>query len=101
MDVYQVKKSLAKGEVLLIDVRETEEYDEAHILQAVHIPLRQVSLQALPKTNLPIVIYCRSGKRSAAACQIILDDAAEMAVYNMTGGILAWQQAGFEVIRDK
>jgi rhodanese-related sulfurtransferase len=43
----------------------------------------------------PVVLYCRSGNRSAQAAQI-LDEANYLQVYDL-GGIAAWQQAGLPI----
>lgn len=81
---------------IIVDVREDSEWREQHIPGAVHIPLGQLS-ERLGELNAyrnrPIVTQCRSGARSVQA-QEILKSAGFTQVYNMTGGILAWQKDG-------
>lgn len=80
----------------LLDVREDKEFQEGHILDAIHIPLGKLSgrlgeLEEL-KTK-PLVIGCRSGHRSATACAQLRKNGFET-VYNLKGGVMAWQSAG-------
>lgn len=93
--VIELKQRLDSGEKLLvIDVRETYEYDEFNI-GARLIPLGDLPVEL---NNLEdyidneIVIHCRSGARSAAAQDYMRKQGFEK-VRNLTGGILAWQQA--------
>lgn len=99
MTVKELKEHMARGTVVLIDVREVDEFAAASIEGAHLIPLGQVSVDALPETDLPIVIHCRSGKRSASACDKLLDEDEDLDLYNLEGGIMAWEAAGFPVTR--
>jgi rhodanese-related sulfurtransferase len=81
----------------VIDVRTRAEHDESHIEQSLWIPLDEFSYAHVAHMVLPIAIYCRSGKRSAYACSVIQTTDPSRIVYNVTGGILAWEQAGFPV----
>ena len=84
-------------EVLLIDVREPREYRNGHIPQATLLPIRQIPEEGryLP-ADRPIVLVCRSGRRSRlAAC--ILQDMGYTDVYALRGGMLAWEAAGYPV----
>lgn len=83
--------SLPPHDLQLIDVRQPREYREAHIPGARLIPLNELP-QRLgeidPARNT--IVYCRSGKRSGAACQI-LGQAGFTRVLNLHGGMLQWQ----------
>lgn len=68
----KLKKRLDEGEVLLIDVREPAEHRSERIDGACLIPLGEISVDKLPSIKKPIVIHCRSGKRSADACLKLL-----------------------------
>lgn len=79
---------------VIIDVREQSEWDESHIPGAIHIPLgevknRLVELEAYK--DQPIVMQCRSGRRSAIAGNLLLEAGFED-VSNLKGGILAWSK---------
>ena len=95
----ELKKRLDKGEVLLVDVREPAEHRSECIDGACLIPLGEISIEKLPSTQRPIIIHCRSGKRSADACAKILKDDASLDVASLEGGIIAWIQTGFNVKR--
>lgn len=84
---------------IIVDVREDGEWREQHIKGALHIPLGQLDsrLEELKGyKHSPIIMQCRSGKRSAKA-QAILKEAGFTDVYNMAGGIMAWQQQGLSI----
>ncbi|MDO8412662.1 MAG: rhodanese-like domain-containing protein [Gallionellaceae bacterium] len=81
---------------LILDVREEKEFKEGHVLNAKLIPLAKLNerLAEIERyRERPIVVYCRSGQRSAAAC-VALGKQGYGQVYNLAGGILAWQKAG-------
>jgi rhodanese-related sulfurtransferase len=94
-----LKKKLDLKEVVLIDVREPEEYTCEHIEGAVLIPLGDISMEKWPETNRPLVVYCRSGKRSMDACARLLKEYPFLDVASLDGGIMDWIQAGYSVKR--
>lgn len=78
---------------VLLDVRTQEEYDDKHLEGATLMDIRQPAAfmeaaQQLDKEQ-SYFIYCRSGARSAQACQL-LDQLGVKATFNLQGGILAW-----------
>lgn len=81
---------------LLVDVRTPEEFSSGHIHGAVNIPLDSLAnrLDEIP-TDQPVVVYCRSGNRSAQAVQI-LKQAGYTQIYDM-GGLIDWTAQGFPV----
>jgi rhodanese-related sulfurtransferase len=83
---------------LIVDVREDDEWQAQHIPGAIHIPLGQLEnrLGELKSQHSPLIMQCRSGKRSAKA-QATLKAAGFSDVYNMEGGLIAWQQQGLAV----
>jgi phage shock protein E len=80
----------------LLDVRTPEEFATGHIHGAVNIPLDGLGnrLSEVP-TDQPVVVYCRSGNRSAQASQI-LAQAGYTNIYDM-GGLNDWTAQGFPV----
>jgi rhodanese-related sulfurtransferase len=93
--VQELKEKMERGEsFVLIDVREPGEHQEFNIGGAL-IPLGMVS-QAIPNLDEymeeEIIIYCRSGRRSATA-QYLMQQAGFANVRNLTGGVLAWMDA--------
>ncbi|MGI2855086.1 rhodanese-like domain-containing protein [Shewanella algae] len=77
---------VAQG-AMLVDVRTPEEYAEGHLPEAINIPFEQIvevfAKQGIAK-NTPVVVYCRSGRRSGIAKES-LDNAGYQAVYNGGG----------------
>ena len=81
-----------ESDYLLLDVRQPEEYTEAHIPGAKLIPLPELEDRLGEVSgNRDVVFYCRSGKRSRAGAMFASDaDHVGGALYNLTGGITAW-----------
>jgi len=89
----EVVQLLNSDDAVLVDVREDNELQAGKIANAIHIPLGQVKsrISELEKhKNKTVVINCRSGHRSARACSILRKAGFEK-VYNLRGGILAWE----------
>ncbi len=82
-------------QALVLDVREDDEYKAGHVLNATHIPLGKLKARAgeLERhKELPIVVMCRSGNRSATAC-VMLGKQGFTQAHNLAGGVMAWQKA--------
>lgn len=81
---------------LLLDVRTPEEYADGHIAGSINIPLAELGNQlSLIPTDIPVVVYCRSGNRSAQAVTL-LRDSGYTNVLDM-GGIVDWVNAGLPI----
>jgi sulfur-carrier protein adenylyltransferase/sulfurtransferase len=93
INVVQLKEMIDSGaDFQLIDVREPAEYDAAN-LNGVLIPLNFVLDRADEITkDKPVVIHCRSGKRSEMAIKALLQNLGYENLHNLEGGILAWAQ---------
>jgi len=94
-DVAQIKGWLDRNEILLVDVRETSEYEAEHIAGALLLPLSSFDAEYFP--TLPgknIVLHCAVGKRSEAAGKMLLNEGHKDIVH-MTGGMDAWKAAGY------
>ncbi len=78
---------------MLADVRAQEEYDAGRIPGAILLPFDQITAasaaKALPDKNAPVIVYCRTGRRSAVAAKT-LTDLGYRTVYDM-GGINQWK----------
>ena len=86
-------------DLVVLDVRTKSEYDIGHIYGAVWIPVTELETrigELAGHENHGIIVYCRSGGRSVTASGI-LDSHNFTKVYNMLGGISAWQSAGYPV----
>ena len=88
------------GQVVLVDVREPEEWEEGRLESAIHIPLgelqRRAETELSPASDL--VIYCAHGIRSLQAVSIL-----RMLGFDRTrsldGGIGEWEELGLPVVR--
>lgn len=88
----EAKARLDSGDALtLLDVRTEAEYEESHIPGAVCLPVESIGAQppaSLPDPDAEILVYCRSGRRSARAART-LAALGYTRVYDF-GGILSW-----------
>lgn len=88
---------------LVVDVRPAADFAQGHVINAINIPFNGFKNQigTLQKhKERPIVVNCRSGSQSSAACQQ-LRKAGFQDVYNLSGGLMAWQNAGLPLTRKK
>jgi GrxC family glutaredoxin len=86
-------------DALVVDVRTDKEYQQGHVMNALHIPLgvldnRIAELQAYKAS--PMVMVCRSGARSGQAASK-LKKLGFTEVHNLGGGMLAWERASLPV----
>lgn len=85
----------------LVDVRTPEEFAENHLPGALNIDWRADGFADKAKAQLdvdrPVMVYCRSGRRSAKAAALL--DGIGFKTFNMKGGILAWTSEGRRVTR--
>ena len=84
----------------LIDVRDKEEFDQAHIENSLFISRGFLEFKIpslIPNTNSHIILYCGSGGRSAFAAEN-LERMGYSNVYSMAGGIKSWYLQGKPVI---
>ena len=88
----QAKEIMDSGEAyILLDVREQEEFDEAHIPGAILIPYTKIDAKAeemIPVKDVQILVYCRSGRRSKIASESLIN----LGYTNVKefGGIIDW-----------
>jgi molybdopterin/thiamine biosynthesis adenylyltransferase/rhodanese-related sulfurtransferase len=86
--------------VAIVDVRETEEWDQGHLPGARHVPRGYLESRiegAVPDRSQRVVLYCASGNRSALAAKTLRDELGYEDVASMTGGITLWKDRGYEV----
>lgn len=97
--VHELAALLKEGNVRLIDVRRDDEVAQGMIEGAEHI-----ELQKLPQRvgeidpNVPTAFFCRSGNRSAQACQFLVNR-GNSNVINVTGGVLDWTAANLPLVK--
>lgn len=95
----QLAELIDKGEALIVDVREVNEFADGHIPGAVNMPLSTFQASKLPKAEgKTVILNCLGGKRSGIAldkCSV----AQEAVDTHLAGGFGAWASAGLPVER--
>jgi rhodanese-related sulfurtransferase len=107
--VEEAKKMVEQEDVFVLDVRTPSEFNSSRIEGATLIPVKnsggsnlspdqllEARINEVPKDK-KILVYCKSGNRSASAAKILVN-AGYSQVYNMEGGINAWVGAGYPVV---
>ena len=102
-DFRETKKKMDAGEkMIIVDVREDNEWARGHIPGAVHLGKGVIERdieKAIPDKETPLVLYCGGGFRSALAA----DNLQKMGYRNVTsmdGGWRGWTESGFPTIKD-
>jgi rhodanese-related sulfurtransferase len=87
--------------IIVIDVRTPEEYTGGYIDNAINVDFNSDNfsdeINRFDQDKI-YLIYCRSGKRSAAASNVMAKLGFKN-IYNMTGGILAWEATGLPIVK--
>ncbi|PYS00593.1 MAG: molybdopterin-synthase adenylyltransferase MoeB [Acidobacteria bacterium] len=101
VSVHEVrdKFNLSNG-FMLLDVRESDEWEQGHLDQAVFLPRGFLEVKAdklLPDRQQPVVVYCAGGVRSALAAKT-LQDLGYSRVYSMRGGFGEWKNNGLPFV---
>ncbi len=95
------QKTQEKG-IVIVDIRTAGEYSDGHLVAAVNIDWYDrdfmTKTEAAYPTTVPLAIYCRSSRRSAAAAKKLSKAGYE--VYNLLGGYIAWTKAKMETTKE-
>ena len=95
-DVHEV----VEDGVVILDVREQHEFEEAHLPGAVHVPRGHLESRVeglVPDKSGRVIAYCASGTRSALAADDMQSKLGYEQVESMRGGITLWKDRGYEV----
>jgi sulfur-carrier protein adenylyltransferase/sulfurtransferase len=99
VDLDEARQEI-EGGVKLIDVREQNEWDEAHLAEATHVPQGEL-LERIdelePDRSQRLLLYCRTDNRSSRSADALQDFGYEN-VAVIEGGIVAWQDAGLPLV---
>ncbi len=99
VDPAEVSEHLGNG-IVLIDVRDSEEWDRGHLPGAKHVPRGYLESRieaAAPDRDANVVLYCASGQRSALAAHTLKTVLGYSNVRSMTGGVTLWKDRGYKV----
>jgi rhodanese-related sulfurtransferase len=100
LSVQDAAQSIS-NDVMIVDVREQDEFDQAHLENAILVPLSSVSaekINELNPTNKTILIHCRSGKRSKVAANVLISQGYSGEILELDEGINAWIESDQPVI---
>ena len=109
-NIYSTDVSVAEAvdliknkNAVIIDVRTPEEFAESHLPEANNFPVDTLSqnIETIKKLqrDKPLLVYCRSGKRSARAAEK-LKNLGVNSLYNLKGGIKAWSDANNPLVKE-
>jgi rhodanese-related sulfurtransferase len=106
-DVSTVAQLIKAESPIVVDVREPEEFAQGHLAGAINVPrgvlefrvdpTYPAGIPALFDKSAQMVVYCKSGARSALAAQT-LRTLGYQSVISMGGGFEAWKVAGLDVV---
>ena len=92
-----------KEKTIVIDVRTPQEFYSGHIKDATNIDFYEgdfIDKLKMVRKDLPILVYCRSGGRSSSSART-MEELGFTRVYNLVGGIGAWNNANYKTIKSK
>jgi rhodanese-related sulfurtransferase len=97
LDVQTAATLAEREDVVILDVREQDEWDAGHIPGALFIPMSEIQgrLSEVP-SDKTVIVQCRSGNRSSQVTDY-LQQQGFTNIRNMAGGLNAWQAAGLPV----
>jgi len=94
-----IKKEENTENLVILDVRDTTEFNLGHLYDSILIPLNELEARIGELEDYEtskIIIYCKSGYRSQQASEMLVEYGFTK-VYNMVGGILAWIDADYPI----
>ncbi|MGO9013385.1 MAG: rhodanese-like domain-containing protein [Dissulfurispiraceae bacterium] len=102
VSIDNVKKMIeSKENIMLLDVTDKQEFEQGHLPGAINISRGTLEFKAatiIPDKNAKIIVYCGTDRRSPLATKTLNDLGYKSAV-NMTGGLKAWKEAGYPVVK--
>ena len=96
VDTDTAAQKIASGSVVVLDVREPDEYEQGALTEAIHIPRGHLEAQVetrIVDKSTPVVVYCAGGVRSAFAAKT-LQELGYASVVSMAGGFGKWKDEG-------
>ncbi len=100
VDPADAREEIDNG-VLLVDTREPHEYEEAHLEGGKLVRPEELAErigEVAPDRSQRVLLYCRTGDRSARAADLMESELGYADVASMAGGIVDWQDAGYPVV---
>lgn len=102
VSINDVKKMLeTKEKLIVLDVRDSQEFEEGHLPGAINISRGSLEFKAamiIPDKDVKMIVYCGLDLRSPLATKSLNDLGYKKAV-NMIGGLQAWKEAGYPTVK--
>lgn len=103
MNVEEFEEAIADSNVICLDVRGADEYEDGHIINAININVEDFDFEQIVRESLPkdktIAVYCRSGRRSKKAAEILADKGYN--VIELNKGFNSWTKAGKSFVEEE
>ena len=99
VNTVQAIELVNNEDAVILDIRSMVDYNKGHIINAINIPFNSLKsqLNQLQKyKEKPIIVTCRTGAQSSMACKQLRDEGF-VDVYNLSGGILSWENANMPI----
>lgn len=94
LNFEDIRDGLSSGQILLVDVREPNEFEAGHIPGSILVPLSEFSITDIPDAgDRRIVLSCRSGRRSLTAAAMAFEQGLPIDAH-YAGGFIDWVAAG-------
>jgi len=103
IDIDEARRMMSQPGAVVIDVRESDEWRQGHLGNAISIPRGFLELrieEKVPDHKAPVILHCASGTRSLFAARALREMGYEN-VYNVTGGFNAWKDRGLPFTVDR
>jgi len=103
IDPQKATMMINRDDAVVVDVRPIADFTQGHIVNAVNIPINGFAnqLSRLEKhKEKPIIVSCRSGNQSQLACRQLRKAGFEQ-VYNLRGGVMAWQSSNLPISKKR
>jgi sulfur-carrier protein adenylyltransferase/sulfurtransferase len=103
IDIDEARRMLERPGTVLVDVRESDEWRQGHIPQALGIPRGFLELrieEKVPDRQAPVILQCASGTRSLLAARALHEMGYEN-LFNLNGGFNAWKDRGLPWVADR
>ncbi len=99
INTAQAINLMNQDNALILDIRSMADFNQGHIIHAKNIPLNSLKdqLHQIQKyKEKPVIVSCKTGAQSSMACKMLKENGFEQ-VYNLSGGMLSWQNANMPI----
>ncbi len=101
LDIEGLAERLRAGDIVLLDVREADEWEEGHVDGSVHVPYHDLrdGRPDLPRNGKPVAVACSAGNRSSIAASLLRRAGIDNLIHVTDGGIADLEAEGIELVR--